>query len=434
MPRMVIIADDLTGAADCAASSAAQGYKVEVHLHSLDDQRSQEGWPDPDILSIDANSRCLPIDQASEVTDRLTSQCDSRFAGSPGYVLYKKIDSTLRGNVAPELIALLKARRSSMHGSSKLSILMAPASPAQGRTTVDGRLLVRGVPLEETDIGKAEAATAESDIPHLLAKADLSSQLIELKTVRSSPIRLRDAVLQAAERCDVVVCDAETDADLLAISEASLQVPSLTAFVGSAGLASQIPRAIGMTPKPACSEWNSCDGPTLFVVGTPSPVSREQARLLEQIPGVTTVCADPTSMQGISNVLTEIMQGLESCRDVLLTLNGEERITNYKEQFTREALSQIASGCAQFLGGVVATGGSTARAVLDALRIDRLRLLGEVEPGLPFSVADRWQRPLPVITKAGAFGSPQALIRSREFLRKLKRASRFEHETLQHDN
>src|ERR1035438_4907224 len=109
---MVVIADDLTGAADCAASSAALRCKAVVLLHSPQDQESEADWPDTDILSIDANSRCLPAEQASELTTRLIHLCDSRNADCPGYVLYKKIDSTLRGNVAGELAALLHARRS----------------------------------------------------------------------------------------------------------------------------------------------------------------------------------------------------------------------------------------------------------------------------------------------------------------------------------
>ncbi|WP_109488739.1 four-carbon acid sugar kinase family protein [Occallatibacter savannae] len=418
---MVIIADDLTGAADCAASSAALGYKAVILMHPLDDQRCEEGCSDADILSIDANTRCLPVEQASEVTSQLVRRWDARFAGGPGYVLYKKIDSTLRGNVAAELTALLSARRSSNHGSSTISILMAPAAPALGRTMVYGRLLVRGVPLEETDIWQAEAGTPQSNISHLLAHAHLSSELIDIDTVRSSPTSLHEAIHRSAEKSDVVVCDAETDSDLCAIAEASLEVPAITALVGSAGLACQLPRAIGMTPKPGPCEWNFADGPTLFVVGTTSSISREQVRLLREDSEVATVCADPTSMQGFSSIRTEVMQKLESGRDVLLTLNGVDRIPSYKERFIQEALSQVASTCAQFLGGVVATGGATARAVLNEFGIDRLRLLGEVEPGLAFSVADRWLRPLPVITKAGAFGSPQTLVRSHEFLAKLKR-------------
>jgi D-threonate/D-erythronate kinase len=103
-------------------------------------------------------------------------------------------------------------------------------------------------------------------------------------------------------------------------------------------------------------------------------------------------------------------------------LDGGVYCSLYEPQLLAQALSDLVSKCSQFLGGLVATGGETARAVLDALGIHRLRLLGELEPGLPFSVADSWIRPLPVITKAGAFGSPQALIRCRDFLRELKRA------------
>jgi 4-hydroxythreonine-4-phosphate dehydrogenase len=102
-------------------------------------------------------------------------------------------------------------------------------------------------------------------------------------------------------------------------------------------------------------------------------------------------------------------------------LDGDRHCSKYEVQFFAQALSDLVLPCAQFLGGLVATGGETARAVLDALGIHRLRLLGEVEPGLPFSIADCWVRHLPVLTKAGAFGSPLALVRCRDFLRELER-------------
>ena len=151
---MVVIADDLTGAADCAASSAAFGRRAVVLLHSPDRTESEAAWPDTDILSIDANSRCLPAELGSELITRLVHLCDSHNADCPGYVLFKKLDSTLRGNVAGELAALLQARRSINPANANLSILMAPALPAQGRTTVGGRLLVHGVPLEKQTSGK----------------------------------------------------------------------------------------------------------------------------------------------------------------------------------------------------------------------------------------------------------------------------------------
>jgi D-threonate/D-erythronate kinase len=420
--RMVVIADDLTGAADCAASSAALGCRAVVLLHSPEGEESGANWPDADILSIDANSRCLPPEQASELTTRLIHLCDSRNAGCPGYVLFKKIDSTLRGNVADELAALLHTRRSTNPAGSKLSILMAPALPAQGRTTISGRLFVHGVPLEKTDIWQTEARTAQSDISQLLANAGLSCRLIDTNTVRAGLSRLRQAISQSAREMDVIVCDAETDTDLRAIAEASLGEPTLAAWVGSAGLASQIPQAIGIASDREVPAIGFAAGPTLFVVGTAASVSQQQARILEAIPEIATFHATPAVLRNSSNMPTQIVQSLHSSHDVLLMLDGGVYCSLYEPQLLAQALSDLVSKCSQFLGGLVATGGETARAVLDALGIHRLRLLGELEPGLPFSVADSWIRPLPVITKAGAFGSPQALIRCRDFLRELKRA------------
>jgi 4-hydroxythreonine-4-phosphate dehydrogenase len=414
---MVVIADDLTGAADCAASSAALGCRTVVLLHSLKDYGSDAGWPEADIISIDANSRCLPAEVASDLTTQLIRRCDSHSADCSGYVLFKKIDSTLRGNVASELVALLHARRSIGPPNAKLSILMAPALPAQGRTTVRGRLLIHGVPLEKTDIWKTEARTAQSDISRLLADGSLSCGLIDTETVRSGLTQLRQAILQFAKQVDVVVCDANTDADLRAIAHASLGEPTITALVGSAGLASQIPQAIGIAPGNEPRGCPYAPGSTLFVVGTAASVSRQQARRLEAIPEIATFHATRTVLDNSQMMRTQFMQSLQSGRDVLLVVGEGEHCS---KQLLPQALSDLVSKCAPFIGGLVATGGATARAVLDAIGIHRLRLLGEVESGLPFSVAACWSRPLPIITKAGAFGSPQALIRCREFLRGLE--------------
>jgi len=421
LARLVIIADDLTGAADCAASSAALGCRATVILHSLERREPDASWPDTDIVSIDTNSRSLSEGQASDLIGRLALRCDAHRTESPGYILYKKIDSTLRGNVAAELAALLRARRSLKPGNAKPSILMAPSLPAQGRTTVGGRLLVRGVPLEKTDIWKAEASPAESNILKLLATAGLSCGLIDAETVRSGSTRLRHAISQSAKYNDVIICDAETDDDLCAIAASSLGEPAITVWVGSAGLATQISQAIGIAPDTELHKWDFQLGSTLFVVGTASSVTREQVRTLAANPEIAIFHAAPPDLRHSSTMNAKITQSLQSGRDVLLTMDGGEGSSMLEKRFRSDEFTDLVSECGQFLGGLVATGGETARAILDALGIHRLRLVGEVEPGLPFSVADDRVRPLPVITKAGAFGSLQSLVRCREFLSRLER-------------
>jgi uncharacterized protein YgbK (DUF1537 family) len=73
------------------------------------------------------------------------------------------------------------------------------------------------------------------------------------------------------------------------------------------------------------------------------------------------------------------------------------------------------------VGALVASGGETARAILDGWGITSLQMVGEVEAGLPYSVARIGNRSLPVLTKAGAFGSPETLMRCWDFLNLLER-------------
>jgi 4-hydroxythreonine-4-phosphate dehydrogenase len=61
------------------------------------------------------------------------------------------------------------------------------------------------------------------------------------------------------------------------------------------------------------------------------------------------------------------------------------------------------------VGLLIATGGETARAVLEASGIQRLRVVEELEPGLVVSRSE--ERGLTIITKAGAFGDENMLVR-----------------------
>jgi 4-hydroxythreonine-4-phosphate dehydrogenase len=81
-----------------------------------------------------------------------------------------------------------------------------------------------------------------------------------------------------------------------------------------------------------------------------------------------------------------------------------------------QALARLISPFAERIGAVISTGGETARAILSEMGSKGLRLIGEIEPGVPLSVATGI-KPIPVITKAGAFGSRETLFRCYEALR-----------------
>ena len=416
MAKIIAIADDLTGAADCAAPCAAHGVMTSVVLHGGSHPDLGFHWPQADLISIDANTRGASAEQAERTTATLTELCCAR---SREAILFKKVDSTLRGNMAAELAAMLRAYRET-RGNGARAMILAPALPSQGRTTLNGRQMVQGRVLEEMDLWNSGTSLPRSNISEVLAKGGLSSRVLDLAAVRADT--LTQALANLARAVDVLICDAETDEDLRRIGRAAVQ-GEFALWAGSAGLAAQLPHSLGLQKKEDMRRHDFSAGPTLTVVGSAASISREQAHKLAATSAVISVRVSCDVPRDIEKKSTEVIAALRSGHDTLVFMDGDA--ATHQSQFA-QVIDDLVKPCVDMLGGFIATGGETARALLDALGIDRLQLLGEIEPGLPFAVAEGWTRPLPVVTKAGAFGSPDALARSLEFLRKLERAPEVE--------
>ena len=118
--HVAVIADDLTGAADSGVQLVRAGYRTAVLFRG-------EGVPaaDLDAVSLDTDSRTRPAGFAAKRV------IEAARGARAARLVYKKLDSTLRGNVAAELSAALGATRRSR-------VVLAPAFPAAGRTTVGG--------------------------------------------------------------------------------------------------------------------------------------------------------------------------------------------------------------------------------------------------------------------------------------------------------
>lgn len=172
----------------------------------------------------------------------------------------------------------------------------------------------------------------------------------------------------AIEGCGLEgLLDAETDEDLRAIVNEWAGRDVL--WVGSAGLMRWVAESAGFTRR-AMPPRPKANGPIVFAVGSFSERSREQV--------------DTLRAAGLSS------------GEILI---GEAR-----------ALADAIVERQHQIGGLVLTGGDTARAVLQALGIAALRVVGEVETGVPILVT-HGSRELPVITKAGDFGHSQTLLR-----------------------
>ena len=404
MPRILVLADDLSGAADCGIAFTRSGLSAVVILSDRDEAASRVAT---DVLALDADSRRLSPDAAAAIHARL-----ARRYLTNDLLFYKKIDSTLRGNIAAELAALTP--------SAGLAIV-APAFPATGRITRGGRVFVHGVPLEATETWQRERLTGIADIAVILTRGGVRTTALGLDLVRGEPDALRDALdCIGRDGSTAVVCDAETEADLAAIAAASAPLARRHFWVGSAGLAHHLARASGIVASTP-PVLPGMRGPILVAVGSLSDVSRVQSHHLAREPGVSLLTVRPEALlQGESSphwraASTELDGALQQGADVLLTIGSGDTASLEEGWQLCVALGRFVAPFASRLGGLVATGGDTARGVLGALGAVGLRLTCEIEPGVALSITEGG-RPLPVVTKAGAFGGPATLVHCRAVL------------------
>ncbi|WP_028060117.1 four-carbon acid sugar kinase family protein [Candidatus Solirubrobacter pratensis] len=343
-PAVAIVADDLTGACDAAVGFVRAGFSAHVVL---------AGDPDPaletDVIAVDAGTRHRDPGEAG----RLVGARVRALRDAP--LLIKKLDSTLRGNVAAELTAALAA-------SGRRAAIVAPAFPRYGRTTAGGVQRLDGVPVHEGFAGEDPVSPARtSDLLALLSPATL---------------------LAAGERLDperlagVVVADASTDDDLDALVRAA---PEDVLWAGSTGLTQAFGRVLrgpGARRGPAREAHR-----VVVAVGSLNPLARRQlARLREAGDPRVTILASPDFHADPAGVARELGAAVRA---------------------------EVDAGA----DGVVLTGGDTAAAAIRALDATAFSVLGEVEPGIPLGVL-RGGRDLLAVTKAGGFGSDEALTAS----------------------
>lgn len=401
----LVIADDLSGAADCAIGFAAAGARTVVTL----DATLARDTGNADVIAADVDSRRMAA------ADAAARNLDAwRRLDGANRRLYKKIDSTLRGNWAAETAALLP------HAGVAI---VAPAFPATGRTTRDGCMLLNGEPLGDSDIWRLEGLTGLADMVALLAAQNVRASAIPLEIVRAGADGLRTAIEALVhDGVQAVVCDAETEPDIatLAQATAALSTPAAirTFAVGSGGLARAL--ATVASSGSAIADTDNAvrrPGPVLTLVGSLSGVSGRQAALLREQTGMDAIEIAPQILRvgaghaDWQSAQQDIAQRLINGQDLLISIGRDEAFDPAEGPKLSTALAALVLPWFHHVGGLIATGGETARAMLAAADISTLVLRHEVEPGVPLSHTLE-QPPRRVATKAGAFGTDAALWRA----------------------
>ena len=399
MKDCLILADDLSGAADSAVSALQAGLDAEVFLTTEGAQESRTA-----VVAIDLNTREIEAEGARATTFKSMEKIHPR----ADLFLYRKIDSTLRGNVAVELAATRAA-------AGKRFILFAPAFPANRRITVGGNILIDGEPLEQTQFWSAKIP--RPDFATQMADVGLRMESLPLETVRRGKQEVRRTISDlVGDGCTTILCDAEHDEDLFQIAQAGFELGPQCLFAGSGGLAKQLfklfPPGDLMIPVPRkLSEL------ILIAVGSCTTNSQTQFAKLRGVSGLRCLLLGPEELEKRSIAQPELGRLLDCKQDLAVAINADAMFpVDIKPS---QVLAGLLAPLLNRVGALVVTGGETCRALLEWVGAQKFQLLDELEPGVSLAFVSA-PRPLLVVVKAGGFGDPDTLQNAHRFLKKIR--------------
>lgn len=414
MANLAVIADDLTGANDTGVQFCKAGLKTIVLLGVQNEDLPQQA----DVLVIDTDSRA---DEAAVAAGKVHAACQllerQQLTG-----LYKKIDSTLRGNIAPEIFAAYEAFQPQL-------TVIAPAYPKNRRSTIGGYQLLDGLPVSMTELARDPKNPVTEDwLPALVVKG-LARQagIVPLHIVMKGVEAIRRAVTEKlAMGIDWLVFDAVSDENLRHIAQICAAYEKVL-WVGSAGLAEQL---VAIQENMAVRQQETVDFQCRSVVvaaGSVSTVTRHQLQLYFEKNKVRGVEVD--AVAAVANPDQEVRRlatAASGAPEVVLYCSGEKNAVDAAMAAgAAVGLNAAAVGTriAQVLGqtvaqlvpagvdGLLLTGGETAIHCCRALQATGINIIDEITPGIPIGrLAGGPFAGLPVVTKAGAFGEIYAII------------------------
>lgn len=395
MKKIMVIADDLTGACDTGIKFTQKGYRTRVIVSKENDKSLLD--ESVDVFSITTDTRNCDSKEAKIIMSKMLD-----FYGD-NYHFYKKIDSVLRGNIISELDVFLEK------GYAKKAII-CPSFIEEGRTLENGFLRISRSEGEAImNVGEALGLN--------------SWEHVSLETVRAGHEFIVEKVKNSYQK--YIIIDAVTNEDLEIVAKACEMLPECIP-AGSSGLARYYYEPI--YPKKMSGVEFEKKGVPLIVVGTKNPITVRQVQKLKEVENLE-VYLVYIANDGVTVMSTAVLEEKSNKKGILLTTNVvyfNEENTDYLlyRNFSNENIKEIIAKEAfhiyskNDISSIIATGGDTGSCVLESLGLDRIDLVEEVMLGIPYGVASGTKgKKVKIVTKSGGFGKEDALIKLFEYMR-----------------
>ncbi|SCC33635.1 Uncharacterized conserved protein YgbK, DUF1537 family [Gilliamella bombicola] len=390
--QYLIIADDYTGANDTGIQMKKRGIAVDVLLTPTSHSNS---------IVLDTESRNLCADEAYLKVKKMTSEV---YSLGKFDIVYKKVDSTLRGNIAQEI----KAVADIFHPDI---IVFAPAFPKLNRITKNGKQYLNGQLLMNTELTKDPLSPIITDDLTVILQQAFKEQVYyhPISELEGNTFSIKDGYLH--------IVDIAADKHIAKLSEILLNLNKRILYVGSAGLAEGIFNSLYPTD------------PVLGVVASISQVSIDQINYAES-EGINIVKIEPADIfdsKTYDNYIERISFLLSQKNDVIITTckskkDYEKTLSVSKNNgFSSYDTANKVKACLAYIvdsvlkksniTGLFLTGGDTAVNIVSKINAAGCSIKQEISPGIVMSnLIHEEYGDIKVITKAGAFGNEKDLV------------------------
>jgi uncharacterized protein YgbK (DUF1537 family) len=395
--RILVLADDLTGAAEIAGITIDHG--IPTHLCTAECPNAGAipcgaGVPlgmSDGCLVIDTDTRSLDSQSAA---NKIISILNS-FQIPPSTLLYKKTDSLLRGPVTAELIAVMQSLDLSR-------TILLPQNPSKSRTIINGEYLISNTPLHQTHFQHdPEHPRKTSSILQLLQKSE------SIPTVCANP---GDPL---PDRGIVVAC-----ASTLAEVDHWAQHPnSATLIAGGADFFRALLSRHNFSQKPKVPR-KPADAATFIICGSAAASSRDlvarwQAEGLPVVPMPEEVFTQQHNSSAISHWASLASHALQNRRLAIVAIThpvAPARAAQLRER-TSEMVDLVLQSLPTQHVSLFVEGGATAAAITHLLAWSSFSVEGNLAPGVVTLIPSA--RPhIHLTIKPGSYAWPSNLLES----------------------
>jgi D-threonate/D-erythronate kinase len=379
--KIVVIADDFTGAAEIGGIGLRHGLKVSIETEAIDND-------DVDLCVIATDTRSMDSRQAAEYISEITR----KIIQFGSFLIYKKIDSVLRGNVSEELESQL-----SVLGKDR-SVIIA-ANPVFNRIIKDGLYYIDDIPLNQTCFSDDSQYPLQSnDIRKILSPTN-KFPVISKRPEETLPEK------------GLIMGDVENLDDL---RKWTLKYNENTLFAGASGFFNSLLISLQLSKQKGKSYIKPFGEKALFILGSSYP--KDQGLIQKMISNghyhtnmpIEIYLNTAGSEMIFEDWATEIVFALQKHKKVIASSihSGSTdpgiflRIKKIMAELVKKIFDQVE------LDEILIEGGSTTSEILNKLKIARLIPVQELEMGVIRMHVDNFPG-LCLTTKPGSYSWPE---------------------------